>query len=99
MRYPRSIGARLTLWYAAAFAAALLVLGVAMWFAVRQSLYHAVDESLGDRVDGIHTFLDDHKTRLDVDEVKEEFRADQAGCGCPGGADPSVGRRRERASS
>jgi heavy metal sensor kinase len=75
MRIPRSIGARLTLWYAAAFAAALLVLGVAMWFTVRQSLYHAVDESLGDRVDGIHTFIDDHKTRLDVDEVKEEFRA------------------------
>ena len=75
MRIPRSIGARLTLWYAAAFAAALLVLGVAMWFTVRQSLYHAVDESLGDRVEGIHTFIDDHKTRLDVDEVKEEFRA------------------------
>src|SRR5690242_11239874 len=75
MRIPRSIGARLTLWYAAIFAAALLVLGVAMWFTVRQSLYHAVDESLADRVEGIHTFLDDHKTRLDVDEVKEEFRA------------------------
>ncbi|HEX7235700.1 MAG TPA: ATP-binding protein [Gammaproteobacteria bacterium] len=75
MRIPRSIGARLTLWYAAMFAAALLVLGVAMWFTVRQSLYHAVDESLGDRVRGIHTFIDDHKTRLDVDEVKEEFRA------------------------
>jgi heavy metal sensor kinase len=75
MRLPRSIGARLTLWYAAAFAAALLVLGVAMWFAVQQSLYHAIDESLGDRVEGIHTFIEDHKTRLDVDEVKEEFRA------------------------
>jgi heavy metal sensor kinase len=75
MKFPRSIGARLTLWYATAFAAALLVLGVAMWFAVQQSLYHAVDESLSDRVEGIHTFIEDHKTRLDVDEVKEEFRA------------------------
>jgi heavy metal sensor kinase len=75
MRLPRSIGARLTLWYAAAFAAALLVLGAAMWFAVQQSLYHAIDEGLSDRVEGIHTFIEDHKTRLDLDEVKEEFRA------------------------
>jgi heavy metal sensor kinase len=72
---PRSIGARLTLWYAGAFAAALLVLGVAMWLAVHQSLYHAIDEALSDRVEGIQTFIEDHKTRLDVDEVKEEFRA------------------------
>jgi heavy metal sensor kinase len=72
---PRSIGARLTLWYAAAFAAALVVLGIAMWIAVQQSLYHAIDEGLRDRVDGIYTFIEDHKLRLDLDEVKEEFRA------------------------
>lgn len=72
---PRSIGARLTLWYAGAFAAAMVILGAAMWFTVQQSLYHAIDESLADRVEGIHTFIEDHKTRLDVDEVKEEFRA------------------------
>jgi heavy metal sensor kinase len=71
----RSIGARLTLWYTAAFAAALVVLGAAMWFAVQQSLYHAIDEGLGERVKGIHTFIEDHKTRLDLDEVKEEFHA------------------------
>jgi heavy metal sensor kinase len=70
-----SIGARLTLWYAAAFGAGLLVLGAAMWFAVQQSLYHAIDESLRDRVAGIHRFIEDHKTRLSLDEVKEEFHA------------------------
>jgi heavy metal sensor kinase len=70
-----SIGARLTMWYAAAFAVGLVVLGVAMWFAVRQSLYHAIDESLRDRVEGIHRFIEDHKTRLSLDEVKEEFHA------------------------
>jgi heavy metal sensor kinase len=75
MRWPRSIGARLTLWYAAAFASALLVLGVVMWFAVQQSLYHAIDEGLRDRVDGIRVFIEDHKTRLDQEEVREEFRA------------------------
>jgi heavy metal sensor kinase len=70
-----SIGARLAMWYAAAFGAGLLVLGVAMWFAVQQSLYHAIDESLRDRVEGIHRFIEDHKTRLSLDEVKEEFHA------------------------
>jgi len=75
MNWPRSIGVRLTLWYAAAFAAALLVLGLVMWIAVRQSLYHAIDEGLRDRVEGIHVFIEDHKTRLDQEEVREEFRA------------------------
>jgi heavy metal sensor kinase len=70
-----SIGARLTMWYAGAFGVGLLVLGVAMWFAVQQSLYHAIDESLRDRVEGIHRFIEDHKTRLSLDEVKEEFHA------------------------
>ena len=72
---PRSIGARLTLWYTAAFAVAAVALGAAIWLAVRASLYHAVDDGLRDRVEGIARFIEDHKTRLELDEVKEEFRA------------------------
>ena len=75
MRWPRSIGGRLTLWYAAAFSSALLVLGVVMWLAVQQSLYHAIDEGLRDRIEGIQVFIEDHKDRLDQEEVREEFRA------------------------
>jgi len=75
MRWPRTIGGRLTLWYAAAFSCALLVLGVVMWLAVQQSLYHAIDEGLRDRIEGIQVFIEDHKDRLDQDEVREEFRA------------------------
>jgi heavy metal sensor kinase len=71
----RSIGARLTLWYAGAFAAGLIVLGAGMWLVVQQSLYHAIDESLSDRIAGIERFIEDHKTRLDQDEVREEFHA------------------------
>ena len=71
----RSIGARLTFWYTAAFAVAAVALGAAIWLAVRQSLYHAVDDGLRDRVEGISRFIEDHKTRLPLDEVKEEFRA------------------------
>ncbi len=72
---PRTIGARLTAWYAAAFAVSVLLLGTAMWFALQQGLYHAIDESLRDRAQGIRIFIEDHKTRLALDEVKEEFRA------------------------
>jgi heavy metal sensor kinase len=71
----RSIGTRLTLWYTAAFALGFAVLGAAMWLGVQRSLYHAIDGTLLERAAGIERFIDDHKTRLDVDEVKEEFRA------------------------
>ena len=71
----RSVGLKLTLWYTAMFAAALAALGVVIWFAVRQSLYHAVDDGLRDRVAGIGRFIEDHKTRLLLDEIREEFRA------------------------
>jgi heavy metal sensor kinase len=71
----RSIGLRLTLWYTAAFALATALLGTAIWVAVQRSLYHAVDDGLRDRVEGIHRFVDDHQTRLSLDEVREEFRA------------------------
>ncbi len=42
---------------------------------MRQSLYNAVDDGLRDRVEGIRRFIEDHKTRLLLEEVKEEFRA------------------------
>jgi heavy metal sensor kinase len=71
----RSVGARLTLWYTAAFAAAAVVLGIAIWLAVQQSLYRAVDDSLRDRIEGIGRFMEDHKSRLLLDEVQDEFRA------------------------
>lgn len=72
---PRSIRVRLTIWYAAVFAASLLLFSTAMWFAVQRGLYHAIDDALGDRVEGIRIFIDDHKTRLSLDEVREEFHA------------------------
>jgi two-component system, OmpR family, heavy metal sensor histidine kinase CusS len=70
-----SIGARLTLWFTAAFALAFAAFGIVIWLVVRQSLYHAVDDALRERVEGIGRFIEDHKTRLLLDEVKEEFRA------------------------
>ena len=72
---PRSIGARLTLWYTAAFTLGFAVLAIAMWLGVQRSVYHAIDDTLLERAVGIERFIEDHKTRLDLEEVKEEFRA------------------------
>ncbi len=71
----RSIGARLTIRYAAAFACALVLLGAGTLLVVRQNLYHAIDDSLGERVEGIRRFIEEHQTRLALPEVKDEFRA------------------------
>jgi heavy metal sensor kinase len=106
----RSIGARLTLWYTAAFALGFAVLGAAMWLGVQRSLYHAIDDTLLERAVGIERFIHDHKTRLDVDEVKEEFRAHgdlfqvldadgswvHRGDGLAGATIPSFGERDDR---
>ena len=46
---PRSIGARLTLWYTAAFTVGFIVLGAVMWLGVQRSLYHAIDDTLLER--------------------------------------------------
>lgn len=70
-----SIRTRLTIRYAASFACALLLLGGGMMFTVRENLYHAVDDSLRERIEGVRRFIEEHKTRLSQPEVKEEFRA------------------------
>jgi heavy metal sensor kinase len=72
---PRSIGVRLTLWYVLAFAVAGVVLAGATYEAVRAGLYRAVDSDLRERVEGIRRFVVDHESRLEQDEVREEFRA------------------------
>jgi len=71
----RSIGVRLTIRYAAAFACALMLLGGGMLFAVRESLYHAIDDSLREQAVGVERFIAEHETRLNRADVKREFRA------------------------
>ena len=71
----RSIGVRLTIRYAAAFACALLLLAAGMLLVVRQSLYHAIDDSLREQVEGVRRFIEEHEARLARPETKQEFRA------------------------
>lgn len=68
-----SIGSRLTLWYLAIFAAAQLLFGVAMWFALRQELYTVADGALAAQIDDLTNFLKSQKKRnMTVSKLREE---------------------------
>ena len=53
----RSIRFRLTVWYALAVAAALVLFSLAIGFSMWRSLIHDVNEALGDRVRSVESFL------------------------------------------
>jgi heavy metal sensor kinase len=70
----RSIGFRLAAWYFAVFACSLGAFSVAAWFAMRASVYHAVDDELRDRVRGVKSFMDRQISSLSIPEIRDEFR-------------------------
>jgi heavy metal sensor kinase len=70
----RSIGFRLAGWYFAVFACGLAVFSVAAWFAMRASLYNAIDDELQDRVRGVATFMELQTASLSIPEIRDEFR-------------------------
>jgi heavy metal sensor kinase len=70
----RSIGFRLAAWYFLVFALGITVFGIAAWFAMRASLYHATDEALEDRVRGVQRFMDLQIASLSIPEIRDEFR-------------------------
>jgi heavy metal sensor kinase len=69
-----SIGLRLTLWYAGILTAALTAFCAGLWLALGHSLYHAIDESLRDRVQGVRAFMEEQTGSLSLQEMREEFR-------------------------
>lgn len=71
---PRSIRFRLTAWYSTVLAMALAIFGVFTWFAVREILFHAVDETLADRVEGVRGFMQNQIGALSVEEIRDEFK-------------------------
>ena len=74
MMRSRSIGFRLTMWYFAVLAAALVTFGAGMWLAMRASLYAAVDDNLRDRVRGVARFIEAQGASLSPEEMRDEFR-------------------------
>jgi two-component system, OmpR family, heavy metal sensor histidine kinase CusS len=69
-----SIGFRLAAWYFVVFAVALSIFGIAAWFAMQASIYHAVDDELRDRVRGVQQFMERQIASLSIPEIRDEFR-------------------------
>jgi heavy metal sensor kinase len=70
----RSIGFRLTVWYSVILAVALVTFGVSMWFALRQSLYRAVDATLRDRARDVGAILEQYGGRFPPEKMAEELQ-------------------------
>ncbi|HTF66113.1 MAG TPA: ATP-binding protein [Edaphobacter sp.] len=69
-----SIGFRLAAWYSLVFACGLAVFSIAAWFAMRATVYHAIDDELRDRVRGVQKFMDRQISSLSIPEIRDEFR-------------------------
>jgi len=70
----RSIGFRLAAWYSLVFGCGLAVFGVAAWFAMRASVYHAIDDELRDRVRGIAQYMTNPASPSSLAEMRNEMR-------------------------
>jgi heavy metal sensor kinase len=69
-----SIEFRLGAWYGVVFACGVAAFSVTAWFAMRASLYHAIDDELVDRVRGVESFMSKQISALSVPEIRDEFR-------------------------
>jgi heavy metal sensor kinase len=67
-----SIRFRLALWYFLSLAAVLAIVAVGSWFAMRASLYHAIDDVLRQRIPGVQEFMAAH-AGMSAQELDEEF--------------------------
>ncbi len=72
-----SVGARLTAWFSAILAMALLVAGIGVRLGMRQSIHDAVDRDLHARLEGMRQFLDKEINDPDSGPLSEEL-AEQA---------------------
>jgi signal transduction histidine kinase len=70
----RGIRVRLTLWYLAILVLGLGALGIGSWFAMRASLFHAIDHELADRIKGVEKFMNEQISSLTLVEIRDEFR-------------------------
>jgi heavy metal sensor kinase len=70
----KSIGFRLAAWYSGVFACGLAAFSIAAWFAMRASVYHAIDDELRDRVQGVARFMENQIASLSLPEIRDEFR-------------------------
>src|SRR6185437_12952961 len=67
-----SIRFRLAIWYFLSLALVLAIVAIGSWFAVRASLYHAIDEVLRQRLPGVQQFLEEHAA-MSPEHLNEEL--------------------------
>lgn len=72
MTWLTSIRCRLAIWYFLSLATILAAVAAGSWFAMRASLYHAIDEVLRQRIPGVQEFLQAH-AGMSSAELNEEF--------------------------
>ena len=70
----RGIRVRLSLWYLAILVLGLGAFSVGSWFAMRSSLFHAIDHGLEDRIKGVEKFMNEQIASLSLVEIRDEFR-------------------------
>jgi len=70
----RSFRARLAVWYFTVIVASLSAFGVGSWVAIEAGLYHSIDDSLSDRIQGIKRFMSVQISALSINEIRDEFR-------------------------
>lgn len=68
-----SIRAKLTAWYVGVLTVITLAFAGASWWLSTQSVLRATDTSLQARVDGVRAFLQNPRTRLTVENLRDEF--------------------------
>jgi heavy metal sensor kinase len=51
-----------------------MLFSIAAWFAMRASVYHAIDDELRDRVRGVAKFMENQISALSIPEIRDEFR-------------------------
>jgi hypothetical protein len=84
---------RLTVWYTIVLAVTVCVLGLTMYFAMRQAIVVAVDADLRQRLDGIAPFMESRIQSRHSDDLQHEFQAHLSGVK-PGGELLQVGDSR-----
>jgi len=70
----KAIRIRLTVWYLTILAFGLGALGVGSFYAMRASLFHAIDHDLEDRIIGVEKFMNEQIASLTLIEIRDEFR-------------------------
>jgi heavy metal sensor kinase len=70
----RSIRFRLAVWYSVVLALALVTFSGVSRIAVRHVLFHTVDETLRDRVEGVRKFMNEQIGALSIEEIRDEFK-------------------------